>query len=138
MAKLPLTYNEDMAKNNWKDELSAEQYRILRGGETEPPWSGALLHNDRDGTYTCAACGQDLFDSEAKFDSGSGWPSFSRPKNLQSLDLLEDNSNDTVRTEVRCRSCGSHLGHVFDDGPRPTGKRYCINSLSLGFKPSAE
>jgi peptide-methionine (R)-S-oxide reductase len=118
---------------DWKRELTPEQYRVLREGGTEAPFSGKLLHNKEAGTYACAACGAPLFKSETKFDSGCGWPSFYEPLTPDSVTLLEDDSLGMVRTEVRCAACGSHLGHVFDDGPRPTGQRYCMNSVSLDF-----
>ena len=120
--------------DDWKRELTPEQYRILRKAGTEPPFSGKLLHNKEAGTYSCAACGNPLFKSETKFDSGCGWPSFYEPLTPDAVDLLVDDSLGMTRTEVRCKSCGSHLGHVFDDGPQPTGQRYCMNSVSLGFE----
>ena len=119
---------------DWKSALTPEQYRVLREGGTEAPFSGKLLHNVEAGTYSCAACGAPLFNSETKFDSGCGWPSFYEPLTPDAVELLVDDSLGMVRTEVRCASCGSHLGHVFDDGPRPTGQRYCMNSVSLGFE----
>jgi peptide-methionine (R)-S-oxide reductase len=119
---------------DWKRELTPEQYRVLREAGTEAPFSGKLLHNAEAGTYLCAACSAPLFKSETKFDSGCGWPSFYEPLTPDAVELLSDDSLGTVRTEVRCGSCGSHLGHVFDDGPRPTGQRYCMNSVSLGFE----
>ena len=116
----------------WRDILSAEQYAVLRQAGTERPWSGALLQNHDDGTYACAACGAELFDSSTKFESGSGWPSFYEPKVAEAVELRPDNSFGMRRTEVVCRRCGGHLGHVFDDGPREAGGlRYCINSCSL-------
>jgi len=120
---------------DWKRDLTPEQYRVLRQAGTEPPLSGKLLHNEEAGTYSCAACGTPLFKSETKFDSGCGWPSFYEPLTPDAVDLLVDDSLGMIRTEVRCKSCGSHLGHVFDDGPQPTGQRYCMNSVSLGFQP---
>jgi len=122
------------SETEWKRELTPEQYRVLREAGTEAPFSGKLLHNTEAGTYLCAACGVPLFKSETKFDSGCGWPSFYEPLTHDAVELLSDDSLGMVRTEVRCGSCGSHLGHVFDDGPKPTGQRYCMNSVSLGFE----
>lgn len=124
-------------EEEWRKELSPEQFEVLRRAGTERPFTGALLHNKETGSYACAACGNELFASDAKFDSGSGWPSFFEPANAANVVLIEDNSHGMHRVEVRCKRCGSHLGHVFDDGPRPTGQRYCINSLALDFVPSA-
>ncbi|HXW76973.1 MAG TPA: peptide-methionine (R)-S-oxide reductase MsrB [Candidatus Eremiobacteraceae bacterium] len=126
----------DRDDKRWRDRLSPEQFRVLRRGGTEPPFSGKLLHNKEQGLYLCGACGTPLFRSTAKYDSGSGWPSFFEPIDEKVLTLLDDDSLGAVRTEVRCAACGSHLGHVFDDGPQPTGQRYCMNSLALGFEKS--
>ncbi len=115
----------------WRRELTPEQYRVLREKATERPWSGALNYVKADGVYRCAGCGAELFTSDTKFESGSGWPSFFRPASEDAVELEEDHSWLMRRTEVHCASCGGHLGHVFDDGPHPTGLRYCINSCAL-------
>ncbi len=115
--------------------LSAEQHRVLRKGGTEAPGSGKLLHNKASGMYRCAGCGAPLFGSDTKYDSGSGWPSFTAPVEGQALDEITDRSHGMERVEVRCKACEGHLGHVFPDGPGPGGMRYCINSASLDFEP---
>ena len=117
----------------WRQRLSPEQYRILRDGGTEPPGSGAYLHNKEAGTYCCAACGAALFASDTKYESGSGWPSFTAPAAEEAVSEHGDASHGMTRVEVRCAECESHLGHVFPDGPGPEGLRYCVNSASLKF-----
>jgi len=122
----------------WKCLLSPEQYRITREHGTERAFTGPFLDEKRAGTYHCVACSEPLFRSETKYESGSGWPSFFAPFEKQALDMVEDNTHFMRRVEVRCSRCDSHLGHVFNDGPKPTGLRYCINGLALDFKPDGE
>ena len=126
----------EKSDEEWREQLTPEQYQVLRHQATERPFSGKYVENHDDGTYRCAGCGTVLFMSGTKFDSGSGWPSFTEPANTEAVELRPDHSHGMVRTEVVCRACGGHLGHVFDDGPAPTHERFCINSLALDFEPS--
>jgi peptide-methionine (R)-S-oxide reductase len=122
----------------WREELTPEQYEVLRKGATERAFTGKYWDHHADGSYRCAACGAVLFDSDTKFDSGTGWPSFYEPTVAANVETRRDLSHGMLRTEVVCRKCGSHLGHVFNDGPNPTGLRYCINSCALDFADRAE
>jgi peptide-methionine (R)-S-oxide reductase len=115
----------------WRDTLSPDQYAVLRRKGTEPPFTGRYVHEKRSGVYRCAGCGAELFSSQTKFDSGTGWPSFTEPADRANVELLDDYSYGMHRIEVNCAACGGHLGHVFPDGPGETGERYCINSCSL-------
>ncbi|MDQ0576185.1 peptide-methionine (R)-S-oxide reductase MsrB [Agromyces albus] len=129
-----MEYRVNKSDEEWRAELDADRFAVLREAATERPWTGELLDEERAGVYSCAACGAELFKSGTKFDSGCGWPSFYESVRPEAVELLEDTSLGTVRTEVRCAACGSHLGHVFPDGfGTPTGDRYCMNSIALDF-----
>jgi peptide-methionine (R)-S-oxide reductase len=134
-----VTTHIPQTEEEWRERLTPAQYEVLRRAGTEPPWSGRYVYSKEHGIYACAACGADLFSSDTKFESGSGWPSFTEPAEAESVELIEDRSHGMARVEVRCRRCGSHLGHVFPDGPPEAGGlRYCINSLALDMGPDAD
>lgn len=123
-----------MSQDFWKNKLTPEQYNVLREKGTEPPFTGAYVYKHDKGMYRCAGCGAELFSSDTKFDSSSGWPSFDNPVNRKNIKLVEDKSYGMRRTEILCSKCGGHLGHLFNDGPTKTGLRYCINSCALSFR----
>ena len=131
-----MTERVEKTDAEWQAELDPDRYEVLRCGATEAPWSGELNLVHDEGMFKCGACGTELFRSDTKFDSGSGWPSFFAPLDEEAVETEEDLTHGMRRTEVRCATCGSHLGHVFPDGPQPTGLRYCINSLALDFEPT--
>ncbi len=125
-----------ISEDEWRQRLTPEQYRILREKGTDRPFEGEYTHPIFEGAFRCAGCGTELFSSETQFDSGCGWPSFTAPVNPDNVALTQDRSHNMVRIEVTCRNCGGHLGHVFDDGPAPTGQRFCINSTSIDLDSS--
>ena len=131
-----MTQRIEKSEQEWRQELTPAQYEVLRRKGTEPPFSGGYVHTKEDGMYRCAGCGAELFASDSKFDSGTGWPSFTEPAVAEAVELREDTSLFMHRTEVVCRRCGGHLGHVFDDGPKPTGLRYCMNGVAMTFTPT--
>ena len=135
-----MTTEENVSKTDeeWKESLTPEQYNVCRKKDTERPFTGKYHDCKEKGMYKCSCCGNELFDSETKFDSGTGWPSFYKPSNDENVKYESDSSFGMTRTEVMCKKCGAHLGHVFDDGPQPTNLRYCINSVSLDLEKKSE
>ena len=135
-AKSPESFAFALSDAEWRNRLTPEQYKVMRGHGTERACTSPLNEEKRRGTYHCAGCGQALFETDVKFESGTGWPSFSQPLSPQAVGTSEDRGFGMVRTEVHCGNCGSHLGHVFPDGPPPTGLRYCMNGVALRFEPA--
>lgn len=134
----PMSEPVELTDEQWRERLTPEQYAVLRGKGTEPAFTGAYWDAKGDGVYRCAACSTQLFTSDTKYDSGSGWPSFWEPLTPDAVRFERDTAYGMVRTEVLCGTCGGHLGHLFDDGPQPTGQRYCMNSVSLEFQPAGQ
>jgi peptide-methionine (R)-S-oxide reductase len=136
MSDTPTSQPNPVQKSDaeWRASLTPEQYHVTRQKGTEPPFTGKYYHFKEKGKFTCVCCGAELFDSNSKYDSGSGWPSFYQPADSNAIDEHVDRTHGMVRTEITCSRCGAHLGHVFEDGPAPTGLRYCVNSASLDFK----
>ena len=133
-----MSYDVEKSDHQWRTELSADRYAVLRQASTEIPWTGSLLHVDTDGVFTCGGCGQHLFTSSQKFDSGCGWPSFDACEPGTFIERPDNSLMERPRTEILCAKCGGHLGHVFDDGPTSTGLRYCVNSLAVDFNEDGD